>query len=259
MRIGIMATAALFTAIPALAQQAPKDVHGPRTLTPWMVACADTPVTAKPDPRIIIKGVRSSEMSRSMAAPGGEIDLPRFNGDGLDVGQRYAVRRLTGDPKMFPREGEGYGAIATVGWVTITAIDQHNALANVDFACMPLMPGDYLEVYEAPPLPTSATAMIKPDFSERVTILQGTDSKVMFGDGDIMSIERGAAHGVVVGARYAIYRDPRTGTEGMPLFYLADAVVTEVGPVTSKMVVVKAVDAVTTADVAVPRRPAAQQ
>jgi hypothetical protein len=257
MRIGIMATAALLTAIPASAQ-APKDVHGPRTLTPWMVACADTPVTSKPDPRIRIKGVRSSG-GLAMAARGSEIDLPRFADDGLDVGQRYAVRRLAGDPKAFPREGDGYGAIATVGWVTITAIDEYNALANVDFACIPLEPGDYLEVYEAPELPASASAMIKPDFSERVAILQGTDSKVMFGDGDIMSIERGASHGVVVGARYAIYRDPRTGTEGMPLFYLADAVVTEVGPVTSKMVVVKAVDAVTTEDVAVPRRPVQQQ
>ena len=254
MRIGIMATAALLTAIPAAAQ-APKDVHGPRTLTPWMVACADTPVTSKPDPRITIKGTRSSQ-GVHMSTRGGEIDLPRFADDGLDVGQRYAVRRLAGDPKRFPREGEGYGAVSTVGWVTITAIDQYNALANVDFACMPLMPGDYLEVYNEPPLPTSATAMIKPDFSDRATILQGTDSKVMFGDGDIMSIERGSTHGVVIGARYAIYRDPRTGTEGMPLFYLADAVVMEVGPVTSKLVIVKSVDAVTTADVAVPRRPA---
>jgi hypothetical protein len=257
MRIGIMATAALLTAIPASAQ-APKDVHGPRTLTPWMVACADTPVTEKPDPRLTIKGTRSSG-GVHMSSRGDEIDLGRNANDGLDVGQRYVVRRLAGDPKTFPREGEGYGAVATVGWVTITAIDEYNALANVDFACMPLQPGDYLEVYEAPALPASASEMIKPDFSERVTILQGTDSKVMFGDGDIMSIERGASHGVVVGARYAIYRDPRTGTEGMPLFYLADAVVTEVGPVTSKMVVVKAVDAVTTEDVAVPRRPAPQQ
>jgi hypothetical protein len=257
MRIGIMATAALLTAIPASAQ-APKDVHGPRTLMPWMVACADTPVLAKPEPRITVKGVRAPD-NIFMATRGGEIDLPRSPNDGLDVGQRYAVRRLAGDPKTFPREGEGYGAVSTVGWVTITAIDQYNALANVDFACSPLQPGDYLEAYNEPALPSSATAMVKPDFSDRAAILQGADSKIMFGDGDVLSIERGAAHGVAVGARYAIYRDPRTGIEGMPLFYLADAVVTEVGPTTSKLVVVKAVDAVTTADVAVPRRPTTQQ
>lgn len=256
MRIGIIATAALLTAIPASAQQAPKDVHGPKTLMPWMVACADTPVNEKPDPRITIKGTRSSQ-DLYMASRGNEIDIGRKLNDGLDVGQRYVVRRLAGDPKRFPRDGEGFGAVATVGWVTITAIDEYNALANVDFACMPLQPGDYLEFYNEPALPNSAAAMLKPNFTERVPIMQGTDSKVMFGDGDILSIERGATHGIAVGARYAIYRDPRTGTEGMPLFYVGDAVVMEVGPLTSKMVVVSAVDAITTADVAVPRtRPA---
>lgn len=253
MRIGIMATAVLLTAIPASAQQAPKDVHGPRTLMPWMVACADTPVTSKPDPRLTIKGTRSAE-GVHMASRGNEIALGRFADDGLAVGQRYAVRRLAGDPKMFPREGEGFGAVTTVGWVTITAIDEYNALATVDFSCMPVIPGDYLEAYSEPVLPNSASAMVKPDFTDRATILQGTDSKVMFGDGDTMSIDRGATHGVAVGARYALYRDPGMGVAGMPLFYLGDAVVMEVLPLSSKLVVVKVVDAVTTADIAVPRR-----
>lgn len=252
MRIGIMATAALLAAIPASAQ-APKDVHGPRTLMPWMVACADTPVTAKPEPRLTVKGIRSSA-DLYMAARGNEVDIGRSPNDGLEVGQRYAVRRLAGDPKAFPREGEGFGAVSTVGWVTITAIDEHNALANVDFACTALNAGDYLEAYSEPALPSAATALIKPDFSDRASILQGADSKVLFGDGDTLSIDRGVAHGVVVGARYAVYRDPRTGTAGMPLFYLGDAVVMEVGAQTSKLVIVKVVDAVSTADVAVPRR-----
>lgn len=253
MRIGIMATAALLTAIPALAQ-APKDVHGPRTLLPWMVACADTAVAAKPEPRITIKGTRSPD-GLFQSSRGNEVAIGRSADDGLAEGQRWAVRRIAGDPKTYPREGDGYGAVSTVGWITITAIDQYNALANVDFACTPLLPGDYLEAYTEPALPNAASTMIKPDFSDRSPILQGTDSKVMFGDGDVLSIERGTNQGVTVGARYAIYRDPRTGTEGMPLFYLADAVVMEVGPATSKLVIVKSVDAVTIADVAVPRRP----
>jgi hypothetical protein len=252
MRIGIMATAALLTAIPASAQ-APKDVHGPRTLLPWMVACADTPVTSKPVPRITVKGTRSPD-GLYQSTRGNEIAIGRTPDDGLAVGQRYAVRRLAGDPKTFPRESEGFGAVTTVGWVVLTAIDQYNALANVEFACMPLLPGDYLEAYTEPALPNAATAMVPPDFSDRAAILQGTDSRVTFADGDTLSIDRGANQGVVVGARYAIYRDPRTGTEGMPLFYLADGVVMEVGPLTSKLVVVKAVDAVTVEDVAVPRR-----
>ena len=250
MRIGIMATAALLTAIPASAQQAPKDVHGPRTLLPWMVACADTPVTAKPEPRITIKGTRSPD-GVYFSSRGNEIAIGRTPEDGLAPGQRYAVRRLAGDPKMFPREGEGYGAVTTVGWVTITATDQYNALANVDFSCMPLIPGDYLEAYSEPVLPVSATAMVAPDFTDRASILQGNDSKVSFGDGDTLSIDRGTTHGVVAGARFAIYRDRR---DGMPLFYIGDAVVMEPGALTSKLVVVRVVDAVTTEDIAVPRR-----
>lgn len=252
MRIGFLAAAAVLTAVPVSAQ-VPKDVHGPRTLTPWMVACADTPVTSVPEPRITIKGVRSPD-GLYMASRGGEIDLPRTENDGLAEGQRFVVRRPQGDPNAFSPDRDGFGKIRTAGYVTITAVDRWNALANVDFACTPLLPGDYLEPYVEPTLPTAAATMLKPNFDDRANILQGTDSRAMFGDGDTLSIDRGTAHGVVLGARYAIYRDPRTGTEGMPLFYVADAVVMELGERTSKLVVIKSVDAVQVAsDVAVPR------
>ena len=251
MRIGFFVAAAALTALPVSAQ-VPKDVHGPRTLVPWMVACADTPVTAMPEPRITIKGTRSPD-GLFMAARGHEIDIGRTPDDGLAEGQRFVVRRPQGDPNAFGREGD-FGAIRTAGYVTITAVDQWNALANVDFACTPLLPGDYLEPYVEPTLPTSAATMLKPNFDDRANILQGTDARAMFGDGDTLSIDRGTAHGVVLGARYAIYRDPRTGTAGMPLFYMADAVVMELGEQTSKLVIVKSVDAVQVqSDVAVPR------
>ena len=251
MRIGFFVAAAALTAVPVSAQ-VPKDVQGPRTLVPWMVACADTSVTAMPEPRITIKGTRSPD-GLFMATRGSEIDIGRTPDDGLAEGQRFVVRRPQGDPNAFGREGD-FGAIRTAGYVTITAVDQWNALANVDFACTPLLPGDYLEPYVEPTLPTSAATMLKPNFDDRANILVGTDSRAMFGDGDTLSIDRGTAHGVVLGARYAIYRDPRTGTEGMPLFYVADAVVMELGEHTSKLVIVKSVDAVQVqSDVAVPR------
>ncbi len=249
MRIGIIATAALLTAIPASAQ-VPKDVHGPRTLLPWMVACADTPVTSKPDPRMTIKGVRSTD-GLFMAARGNEIDIGRTDNDGLAEGQRFVVRRVQGDPNVFFRRDEGFGAIRTAGFITITAVDEHNALANVDFACTPLLPGDYLEPYSEPTIPTTAATMLKPNFDDRSTILTGTDSRTIFGDGDTLSITRGTVHGARLGARYAIYRDFRNG---MPLIYIADVVVMELGELTSKAVVVSAVDAVMiTTDIAVPR------
>jgi hypothetical protein len=251
MRIGILATAALLTAIPVSAQgQVPKDVHGPRTLLPWMVACADTPVTSKPNPRIVLRGTRSSD-NHAMAARGSEVNINRTPNDGLAVGQKYAIRRLQRNSLGFTNEGDFEGAIATVGFITITAIDRYNALANVDFACTAIMPGDYLDTYTEPPLPTTAGAMLYPDFDDRANVLRGSDGRVIFGDGDTLSINRGTDQAAAVGARFAFYRDRR---DGMPLFYLGDGVVMELGERTSKLVVVYAVDAVTTEDIAVPRK-----
>ena len=65
-------------------------------------------------------------------------------------------------------------------------------------------------MYTEPTLPTTASEMLLPDFSDRANVLEGTDAKAMFGDGDTLSINRGTAHGVVLGARYAFYRDRST-------------------------------------------------
>jgi len=258
MRIGMVATAVLLAAVPVSAQapptdfraQAPPQVLGSRTLTPWMVACTDLPVTVKPEPRLTIKGVHSID-TMWMAGNGQEVMIGRLPGDGLAPGQRWAVRRLQGDPKTFPREGEGFGAVRTAGWITITAVNEWNARATVDLACDAITTGDYLDVYTEPTLPTTAAEVLLPDFDDRANVLPGTDGKAMFADGDTLSINRGTAHGVILGARYAFYRDRR---DGMPLFRLGDAVVVELGELTSKVIVVETNDAITLADVAIPRR-----
>jgi len=254
MKTALIATAALFTALPALAQDAPKDVHGPKTLRSWMVACTDLPVTSRPDPRIFITGVRATD-DRQAAGNRQEIDINRTPNDGLAVGQRYAVRRVQ-NPAMFPGPGDTTQmTVRTAGFVTITMIDENNALANVDLACTAIMEGDYLDAYSEPPLPTVAAPSIEllPDWDDRSKILTGTDGKAMFGDGDTMTIERGVVHGVFSGQRFSIWRDYRNR---MPLFYIGDIVIVEPGQRTSKAVVIKAVDAImTTTDVAIPRRP----
>jgi hypothetical protein len=263
MRIGAIATAVLLAAVPASAQVStsaqgpasaiptlPAEVLGNRTLKPWMVACTDVPVTVKPEPRLTIKGVHAID-TLWMAANRQEVMIGRLPGDGLAPGQRWAVRRLQGDPRTFPRDGEGFGAVRTAGWITITAVNEWNARATVDLACDAITTGDYLDVYTEPPLPTSAAEVLMPDFDERVPVLPGVDGKAIFGDGDTLSIARGTAHGVLLGARYAFYRDRR---DGMPLFHVGDAVVVELGELTSKVVVVKTNDAVTLLDVAIPRR-----
>ena len=52
-----------------------------------MVACTDVPVTAKPEPRLYIKGVHNIDV-RWMASGGQEVMIGRLPDDGLAPGQR---------------------------------------------------------------------------------------------------------------------------------------------------------------------------
>ena len=253
--------------------QSPTMVTGPRTLTPGHVACTDLPVVTRPAPTRFIKGGHNTDGHQSLYR--GQIAvLTRTADDGLQVGQRFFVRRLQGGPsREFPRPGEGFGMVHTAGWLTVTGMDEYNALARVDYACDSIELGDYLEPYVEVVLPTSADPAIPtidempglpatgfhlpaplkgaPMFDDRANVLFGTDTRTTFGDGDTLSIDRGTVHGVKLGARFQIYRGKQYG---LPLVYVADAVVMEQGELTSKVVLVRVKDVVAAGDVVVARR-----
>src|SRR4029453_2655707 len=117
----------------------------------------------------------------------GLLVINRTPNDGLAVGQRYIAQRLRTDPKRFPRPSEGYGDLRISGWVTVRAIDEFNALASIDAACDSIKMGDLLEPYVETPLPTSATAPVYPDFSDRAYVIFGSDNRVLFAAGDVFS------------------------------------------------------------------------
>ena len=269
MRIRVIATAvAALVAGPVYAQSI--DVTGPKTLTPAMVTCTDLPITSKPVPRLIVAGPHRTDGRTAMND--GLIVINRSADDGLAIGQRYISQRLITDPKRFPRPGEGYGDLRVTGWVTVRAIDENNALASIDAVCDSVEIGDFLEPAVDFDLPTSAFPPLYPDFNDRANVIFGADNRVLFGDGDVFSIDRGTAHSVAVGHRYAIYRDHQAPGQGqhsgkamrglsysdsrpiLPLVYLGDAVVMSVTETTAKLVVTKAVDGIEPGDVVVPRR-----
>ena len=252
MRMRVTAAAVLtLAAAPVYAQSA--DVQGPWTLNASYVMCTDLPIAAKPAPRLVIKGPHVTD-GRSVITDG-QVVIGRTPNDGLEVGQRYVSQRLYGDRKKFPRPGEGFGDLRVTGFLTITAIDDLNALAKVDFACDAVEIGDWLEPYVEATLPTTATAPVVPDFSDRGSIMFGLDNRVLFGHGDVLSIDRGTIHGVAAGQRFAIYRDRR---DGMPLVHIGEAVVMTTSELTSKVVITTSFDGIETGDVVVPRRPASQ-
>ena len=269
MRIRVIATAvATLVAGPVYAQSI--DVTGPKTLTPAMVTCTDLPITSKPVPRLIVAGPHRTDGRTAMND--GLIVINRSADDGLAIGQRYISQRLITDPKRFPRPGEGYGDLRVTGWVTVRAIDENNALASIDAVCDSVEIGDFLEPAVDLTLPDSAFPPLYPDFNDRANVIFGADNRVLFGDGDVFSIDRGTAHSVAVGHRYAIYRDHQAPAQNrippppmpglassyprpiLPLVYVGDAVVMSVTETTSKLVVTKAVDGIEPGDVVVPRR-----
>lgn len=249
MRTVIVLAATLWAAAPVSAQST-ATIWGPRTLTTAHVMCTDLPVFAKPAQTLFIKGGHNTDGHNSMYK--GEIAvLNRTADDGLQVGQHYFVRRLHAGPmRGFPVDGEPFGLVRTAGWLTVTAMDEVNALARIDFSCDSIETGDFLEPFSELAFPTSVDPADAPNFADRANILFGTDARTIFGDGDTLNIDRGTVHGVAPGARFMIYRNIQYG---LPMVYVADAVVLEQGELTSKIVIVRARDGVQRGDVVVRR------
>jgi hypothetical protein len=225
-------------------------VLGPRTLLPAQIVCTDLPVTTVPAQKVLIRSGHNPDGRHSMSAG----DVVVLNGgapQGLSTGQRFVVRRLSGGEKAMHREVDGYGAVRTAGWLTITAVDQQTALGKIDFTCDSVEPGDFLETFVEPALPEKAADLAEPQFGDRAQVLFGIDRRLNFADGDLFSIDRGREQGVALGDRFAIYRDRH---DGAPMVHVADAVVLELAEKTSKAVLVMVRDAVRTGDLAFPRK-----
>lgn len=251
MRIRVISAALCCAAIPAFGQQS-RDVTGPWTLTPNMVLCTDLPVTALPPSKSVIKGIHNVDHRLAAGHKGVPLIIARTPDDGLAPGQRYITARPVGHVPKEARDDEYFGDLRITGVVTVKATDEVNAMAEIDFACAPIEPGDHLEPHVELTLPGAvSSAEVAPDFSDRAKVLFGSDNRSLVGHGNITSISRGTLHGVVPGARFAIYRDKKNG---MPLVYLGEAVVLTTGELSSKVIITKAVDGIETEDVAVPRR-----
>jgi hypothetical protein len=247
----VVVLAVIGMALPCLAAA---QTLGPRTLLPMHVACADIPVTTPPTAgKFTIAGSDRAD-GREVMATGETVVIEAGTAQGVAVGQQYAARRLDGGgsrSQAFRRGTDGYAGIRTAALLTVTSVDDRFALARIDRACDVVMVGDYLEPITMPTI-EAAAASGEPNFSDRASVLFGTDLRQSFGDGDVLAINRGSAHGVARGSRFALYRDRRNG---LPLGELGEAIVVDVQEGTSRAVVVRVRDFVSSGDVAVMRGP----
>jgi hypothetical protein len=251
-------------AVAIMGMAMPSDVAGqdlgPRTLIPMHVLFADLPVTAPTVITLTIEGAQHAD-KRQVLGIGDVAVVKAGTGQGVAVGQRFAARRLQKAQTSlriyrgpYDSVHTEYESVRTAGVITVFAVNDGFALARVESARDTVNVGDYLEPLNMPTLPTAAEDG-KPNFDDRALVLTGADRRKAFGDGDVLTINRGSSHGVSPGARFAIYRDPAQGFR-LPLVQIGEAVVLEVSESISKAVLVRVTDSVESGDVAVPSGPA---
>lgn len=207
-------------------------------------ACAPVGTGAPSNaPRVAPTGTERQELYNA----GQEVAIDSGTGRGLQVGQRFFVRR-TLRVRGLPR------AEQTVGWLRIVRASESTATAMIDFSCDAVAVGDHLEPYADLVLPpgidrTDASGRLDP--TKSIGVLYGTDGRQLAGDRDFLLADAGQDEGVAAGARYAIYRgDSRPGEARVPF---AEAVVVSVFPDKSLLRLTDARDAVSSGDALVPR------
>ncbi len=217
------------------------------------VACAPLPLLAFSPayaPRIIAS---QDTVARSVfGAP--ELLVTSGGTDrGVQLGQQYFTRRVI-------RIGATYQdklphTVSNSGWVRVVAVNLTTAIVSVDHACADILEGDYLEPYQLPALPAGDIAAVdttgEPDFTSFGRILFGAEERQSAGPGEFMLIDRGVSQNVVLGSRFAIYRDLRKS--GLPLASVGEAMAVSVGESMALVRINKARDAIFAGDLVVPR------
>jgi hypothetical protein len=254
--LGVMICATL----PVSAQTVPppaaplpgSQAYGGKTLVPAQVACTDLPTATVPTPSLRIIAPHAADLHAG-AARNELVVLNAGTPQGMAIGQRYFTRRVLPPINREMISATDRGSVRTTGWLTVVAADERFALGRVDYACVTVEAGDYLEAYVEPAVPATALDDGPPNFADMARVLFGIDRHEAFGAGDLLSIDRGQSRGMTVGTRVAFYRDRQIGT---PLFELGSGVVVEVSAETAKVAVERAAPDVKIGDyVAIRRAP----
>lgn len=215
-----------------VAPAAMSGILGPRTIIPATVACTDLPTASLVNPPLRVLAPHTGD-HHEISRGGDVVVLNGGTPQGFAIGQRYFTRRLTPPVNREPMSDLDRGAIRTSGWLTVIAADERSALARIDYACTAIEAGDYLESYSDTPLPSPIAADGATDFSDLGRALSGVDRREQFGAGELLSIDRGSAHGMTAGSRVAFYRDRGNGA---PLVEIGAGIVLEVAVNSAKVV-----------------------
>jgi hypothetical protein len=233
---------------PAARAQSPTSLSGQQLA----VACAAAPgpPPAQTPDALRVRGGQDTS-ARILFGTGELVIVNGGTQAGIALGQQYLLRHpVTSGAYGSHRIADAETAVTT-GWLRVVAVNATTAVATIDYACDAVMVGDYLEPFVAPPAVTAATGpAAEPDFSSMGRVLYGDDRRQLGAAGDLMLIDRGGDHGVTAGARFAIYRDLRTG---VPLVAIGEGVVVSTANGRALMRILASRTAVESGDYVVPR------
>jgi hypothetical protein len=230
------------TAALARAQELPQR-HVDRDLAAELACAPRSPLIA---PDVGIRIAPGSERLKALYAPGDEVLINAGTANGIEVGQRYFVRRIVSD--RFTEETlRGFDPVSvhTAGWVEIVGVQERTSTARVVRACDGVLVGDYLETFRPPVVPGS-DAEGHPDFAHPARVILGDDRRQLGAAGSMMVLDRGTDGGLRPGQRLTLFRVSRTG----PAWPIGTGTVLEIDRSTSVFRIDRSSDAVYVGDLA---------
>jgi hypothetical protein len=210
------------------------------------LACAPTAVEALPSRALHVVGGQVA--GRTVFGPGDALVVNGGPSLGLKAGQLYFVRRVVSDPfRRWVRHGVQRHQIHTAGWIRIDDVHADAAVATVTRACDAVMPGDYLEPFELPAVP-SDTAPGQVDFAAPGRLIFGDEWRELGGVGSYMVLDRGAVHGVHPGQHVTIFRPAGPAGRQAGVIRVGEATAMLVGAETTTVRVDKSADVIYVGD-----------
>ncbi|MBM3819548.1 MAG: hypothetical protein FJW14_11130 [Acidimicrobiia bacterium] len=189
------------------------------------LACAPTLVYDTPAVPLRITGGQDSFV-RQTFHPGDLITINAGTDHGIEVGQEFFARRVVPDTAISPVNRRRPATIRTAGWIKVYAVDRQMSLATISHVCDTIDVGDYLEPFILPQVPTVAADRPAAQRDNYGEVMVGGNRRRAFGKNEFFIVNRGAEHGVTVGAHFVIYRNNRK--EGNFLYELGEAVAVDV-------------------------------
>jgi len=134
----------------------------------------------------------------------------------FSVGEEYSLVRPAKEVFRTTRYGGEHGSIHTlgepyadVGRVKVTHVTPEGAVAEVNFTCGPIYPGDLAVPYQPRPIPEYVPAeldrFVLPNGKIRGTITAARNNFASLANGDIVYLNFGGTQGAQVGQRYRVY------------------------------------------------------